>query len=159
MTAVSIPWAKLKGRTRDTVVVALTWLEFCVRLEYPVYEWTILTFWLDYFAFWTQSTQTPCVPGILHFRKPKAPEFSIPDFWKKGPWKMSLFVEHGFSPSRFWEIWNPLETIGRFLGPSRSVHGCIQHKNACFWVSVDRYALHLVVCKIRRWVVHLGSWK
>jgi hypothetical protein len=30
----------------------------------------------------------------------------------------------------------------RFWGAFRSVHGRIQHKSACFWVSVDRYALH-----------------
>jgi hypothetical protein len=49
--------------------------------------------------------------------------------------------------------------IGRFLGASRSVHGHIQHKNACFWVSVDRYALHRVARKIRWWVVHLSPEK
>jgi hypothetical protein len=39
-------------------------------------------------------------------------------------------------------------TICRFFGASRSAHGCIQHKSACFWVSVDIYALHCVACKI-----------
>jgi hypothetical protein len=38
--------------------------------------------------------------------------------------------------------------ISRFLGGSRSVHGRIQHTIACFWVSIDRYALHRVACKI-----------
>jgi hypothetical protein len=38
--------------------------------------------------------------------------------------------------------------IGRFWGASRSVHGRIQLQNACFWVSVNRYALHRVSCKI-----------
>jgi hypothetical protein len=38
--------------------------------------------------------------------------------------------------------------VSRFFEASRSAHGRIQHKNACFWVSVDRYTLHRVACKI-----------
>jgi hypothetical protein len=34
------------------------------------------------------------------------------------------------------------------LGAYRRVHGRIQHKSACFWVSVDWYALYRVACKI-----------
>jgi hypothetical protein len=33
-------------------------------------------------------------------------------------------------------------------GGSRGVHGRMQHQNACFWVSFDRYALQRIVCKI-----------
>jgi hypothetical protein len=40
------------------------------------------------------------------------------------------------------------EPISRFLGASRSAHGRIKHKSACFWVSVGRYALHCIACKI-----------
>jgi hypothetical protein len=36
--------------------------------------------------------------------------------------------------------------IVRFLGAFRSVHDRIQHIIACFWVSVDRYALHRAAC-------------
>jgi hypothetical protein len=57
--------------------------------------------------------------------------------------------------------------IGRILRASWSVHGCIQHKCAGVWISVNRYALHCVACEIWRcvaceiWrcVVHLGSEK
>jgi hypothetical protein len=49
--------------------------------------------------------------------------------------------------------------ISRFWEASRSVHGHIQHKNACFWVSVDRYALHCADYKIWRWIVYLGFEK
>jgi hypothetical protein len=41
-----------------------------------------------------------------------------------------------------------ITSIGRFLGTSWGVYGRIQHKSACFWVSVDRYALHPVACEI-----------
>jgi hypothetical protein len=49
--------------------------------------------------------------------------------------------------------------ISHFFGASFSVHEVIQHKNACFLVSVDRYALHCISCKIWRCVVYLGSEK
>jgi hypothetical protein len=55
-------------------------------------------------------------------------------------------------------IWIPLQLFA-FWGGSRGVHGHINHQNACFWVSFDRYALHCVACKIWRWVVYLGSEK
>jgi hypothetical protein len=38
--------------------------------------------------------------------------------------------------------------INRFLWASGSAPGRIQHKNVCFYVSVNRYALHRVACKI-----------
>jgi hypothetical protein len=38
--------------------------------------------------------------------------------------------------------------ISRFLRASFSVHGGIQHESACFWVSVDRYALYSGTCEI-----------
>jgi hypothetical protein len=52
----------------------------------------------------------------------------------------------------------PLQFVA-FWGASRSVHGRIKNKSACFWLSVDRYLLHRVACKIWRRVVHLGSEK
>jgi hypothetical protein len=39
-------------------------------------------------------------------------------------------------------------TVNRFLGAPRSVHGSIQPKSACFWVSVKRNALDCVACEI-----------
>jgi hypothetical protein len=38
--------------------------------------------------------------------------------------------------------------IGRFSGASRSVHGCMQHKNACFWILIAKYALNRVACEM-----------
>jgi hypothetical protein len=44
--------------------------------------------------------------------------------------------------------------IGSFLGTTLSVHGGIEHKNACFLVSFNRYALYGDACKIWGWVVY-----
>jgi hypothetical protein len=71
-----------------------------------VYEWTKITFWLDYFAFWALFTQAPCVSGILQLRKPKSCQnFQMLFFSKKRmgnhpPWKVPLFVRHKFSRER-----------------------------------------------------------
>jgi hypothetical protein len=49
--------------------------------------------------------------------------------------------------------------VGHFLGASRRVHGCIQHRKVDILVSFDRYALHSLACKIWRCIVHLGFKK
>jgi hypothetical protein len=49
--------------------------------------------------------------------------------------------------------------VSGFWGASRSIHGRIQLKIACFCVPVDRYAMHRVACKIWPWVVHISSEK
>jgi hypothetical protein len=48
--------------------------------------------------------------------------------------------------------------VSRFLGASCSVHGRIQHKSACLWVSVDIYALYRGACEIW-WVVYVDFEK
>jgi hypothetical protein len=59
-----------------------------------------LILWL----FSTLSPQTPCVPGILQYRKSKRYRlFSNPAFRKRTghpPWKGSLLVEHGYTLER-----------------------------------------------------------
>jgi hypothetical protein len=49
--------------------------------------------------------------------------------------------------------------ICRFFKALFFFHGCIRHGSVCFWVSVDRYALHRFACKIWRWVVYLVPGK
>jgi hypothetical protein len=68
-----------------------------------VYEWTNLTFWLDYFVFFELCLLKH--HGILQFRNQKAGEMFMfkPRFRKRTgppPWKVSLFVRHWFSQKR-----------------------------------------------------------
>jgi hypothetical protein len=53
-------------------------------------------------------------------------------------------------------FWCHTTPISRFFRASRSVHDRIQNKSACFWISVNKYALHRVASEIWRWVVRLG---
>jgi hypothetical protein len=131
-----------------------------------------------------------CVCGYPPVQKLKSCWiFKLLTFWQKRmdypPWKMSLFVGHGFSRKRDHEphLKFYMKAVARFIYrmPSRMLVFCgrvtdfrgVTGIYCCFraWciaqrsiqtdilpslVSFDRYTFYLVACVVWRWVVYLG---
>jgi hypothetical protein len=71
---------------------ALSWLGYVYNRDFTlckVYEWPDLTFLLHNLVFWTLSTQAPCVPGILQFRKPKCCQIFQKPLFEKKAWTIT----------------------------------------------------------------------
>jgi hypothetical protein len=186
MVTVSIHRDNLEWR--NEIPLRLLWLDLDFERSgnfnlCQMYGWADLTFLLDYFDFWTLSTQAPC--GILQFKK--KPNFSNPAFEKRmehPPWKVSLFVGHEFSLERDNKpylkfhmknivllIYRMMSRIlgfdgyianfgatlaGRCLGRFDGAHRRTQLTNFLILTPCDIYTLSLAPCEFWIWFIHLG---
>jgi hypothetical protein len=105
MTIVSIPRAKLERR-KPRFRCCCSGLTFFFVYNRnvslcQVHEWMNLTFWLCYIAFWALS-----IPSTMWHPPDQEVKKKVTGFFKRrfskkhGPWKVTLFVGHGFSRKR-----------------------------------------------------------
>jgi hypothetical protein len=179
---------KLERRNRCSVVVTLAWLfcvctimiSLCVRCRkerVSLFDLTNLTF--ELYIHRHHVLQNLPVQKIK-----KLTNFSNFAFYKKGSWKVSLFVGYRFSHEgdnkphlkfymkkrvlvvyrampRMLDIFWWTTDFGA-IGISccfRALCGVqrrMQHRNTSNLISFDRYTFQLAPCGIWRWVIHLG---